>query len=155
MSDLVSRFWEKVDKTGECWVWTASKRGQGYGQCSLGGGKQGYAHRFSYELHFGSVPNGLYIDHICHNKLCVRPDHLQAVTPQGNMENRAGATKDSSTGIRGVSWNKSKRTWQVFVRKDNSSRFGGYFSSIKDAEAAAISLRNELFTNNLVDRKVA
>lgn len=155
MSDLISRFWEKVNKTGECWIWTASKRGPGYGQCSLGGRRQGYAHRFSYEIHFGSIPAGMVIDHICHNKLCVKPDHLQAVTPKQNQENLLGARVTSSSGVRGVSWNAEKKRWQVFVRSNRKSTFGGYFANIHEAEQAATTLRNQLFTNNLVDRKVA
>lgn len=72
------RFWAKVDKTGECWVWTASKRTNGYGQIGSTGGRWRplQAHRVSWVLHFGPIPDGLWVLHRCDNRPCVRPDHL-------------------------------------------------------------------------------
>jgi hypothetical protein len=77
------RFWPKVDRSGECWEWMAAVHHAGYGAFAYGG-RQGYAHRFSYELHHGPVPRGYHIDHLCRNPSCVRPDHLEAVTPREN-----------------------------------------------------------------------
>ena len=78
------RFWSKVDKTNECWEWTASTTGNGYGQFWINGKLTG-AHRVSYEMEYGPIPDGLQIDHLCENKLCVRPSHLEAVTQQENL----------------------------------------------------------------------
>ena len=78
------RFWEKVDKSGDCWEWTAARLPRGYGVFSWEQ-RQGYAHRFSYEQSVGPIPDGLEIDHLCRNPPCVRPDHLEAVTRRENM----------------------------------------------------------------------
>lgn len=82
------RFWRYVNKTDGCWLWTGSKAGQYGGFWISGQGTErvrAYAHRYSYELHVGPIPNGLMINHLCEVKLCVRPDHLEAVTARENM----------------------------------------------------------------------
>jgi hypothetical protein len=76
----VKNFWSKVEKTPACWIWKGHVSGKGYGRL----GNQ-LAHRISYKLHFGSIPSGLCIDHICRNRSCVRPDHLEAVSYKENL----------------------------------------------------------------------
>lgn len=80
------RFWPKVDKSGDCWVWTANRLANGYGVFGKGGREAGLilAHRFAYELAYGPIPDGLVIDHLCRIHPCVRPDHLEAVTQKVN-----------------------------------------------------------------------
>ena len=80
---VIARFWSFVDKSGECWVWTGWNNGR-YPGFSVGRTKL-YAHRFSYELHKGPIPEGAVIDHTCRNKMCVNPAHLEAVTNQENV----------------------------------------------------------------------
>lgn len=72
------RFWEKVHKTETCWIWTANKNGKkAYGLFRPGGtaGKQ-LAHRVSYEMKYGPIPEGAFCCHTCDTPLCVNPDHI-------------------------------------------------------------------------------
>ena len=77
------RFWSRVQKTDGCWLWTAGKNNNGYGWFKVNG-KMVLAHRFSYELHIGPIPEGLVLDHVkargCTNRTCVNPAHLEPVT---------------------------------------------------------------------------
>lgn len=77
------RFFAKVEKTDSCWRWIGAKLPRGYGRFQ---GPNGccYAHRYSYELVNGTIPEGLTIDHLCRNPSCVNPAHMEAVTIREN-----------------------------------------------------------------------
>lgn len=83
-TDPVKRFNKYVDKTDSCWVWTGFTRGKGYGGFQLPTGVVS-AHRFAYETLVGPIPEGAQIDHVCMNKLCVNPKHLEPVTNEENQ----------------------------------------------------------------------
>ena len=82
MSGREMLFWGKVEKTNTCWLWKGTRRG-GYGRFRTDDGLV-EAHRFSYETAVGPILLGLIIDHLCRNRACVRPDHLEPVTPKVN-----------------------------------------------------------------------
>lgn len=84
----VRRFWMKVTRPGEseCWEWTGAHNRNGYGTFRVGGAgtSPAQAHRYSYELLVGPIPPGLSLDHLCRNRGCVNPSHLEPVTGRVN-----------------------------------------------------------------------
>lgn len=93
------RFWAYTDKSDGCWHWRSAMDTNGYGLLSVGG-KTTKAHRFAYELLVGHIPDGLVIDHLCRNRSCVNPDHMEPVTNDENL--RRGNGRDVSQGRRGI-----------------------------------------------------
>lgn len=81
----IEDFWQKVEKTDTCWNWKACKDRYGYGRLGHHGTSV-LAHRISYELIKGMIPNGLTIDHLCKNRACVNPDHMEVVTNEVNVQ---------------------------------------------------------------------
>ena len=78
-----TRFWGKVHKTEGCWLWTGTRNTAGYGTFKYLG-KNALAHRIAYQWESGPIQAGLYLDHLCHERRCVRPSHLEPVTPKIN-----------------------------------------------------------------------
>jgi hypothetical protein len=84
---LPLRFWVKVvESRNGCWLWTAGQRRGGYGRFRTGGkgSPTTVSHRYAYEYLVGVVPHGLQLDHLCRNRLCCNPNHLEPVTPREN-----------------------------------------------------------------------
>lgn len=146
------RFWSKVDKSGDCWKWTASKNPHGYGRFKLNG-KVESAHRVSYEWANGPIPDGMMLDHRCHMTSCVKPAHLRLATSKQNQENRNG-WRNSGT-LRGVSWHKARGKWFARVRHNRRMYSAGYHATQELAAEAARQLRLSLYTHNDADRKTA
>jgi len=96
MKDLVNlpRFTSKVQKIGDCHIWTGARSKGGYGQTSLKNVVL-YAHRVAYIAAKGDIPSGMQIDHLCRNRACCNPDHLEVVTPAENT--RRGAISGLNT----------------------------------------------------------
>jgi hypothetical protein len=83
---LMCRFLAKVNlgDPADCWEWTAFRDGNGYGRLQIDG-LAAKAHRVSYELSVGPIPDALPLDHLCRNPPCVNPDHLEPVTHRENI----------------------------------------------------------------------
>lgn len=95
------RFWSKVAKSDECWVWTGTVHPHGYGRFYDHGNHAMPAHRWAYESAHGPIPLGMQVDHLCHDphscpggygcqhRRCVNPDHMALVTAQENLARRS------------------------------------------------------------------
>jgi len=146
------RFWDKVNKTDSCWEWTAGTNPAGYGRFRFNE-RVMMSHRVSYELIIGPIPDGLLLDHMCHNKVCVNPEHLRPVTSKQNGEHRIDL--GSSSGFRGVHWHKRIQKWQASVRHNDKLHHVGYFTDLAEANSAVVAKRNDLYTHNDLDRRAA
>lgn len=151
----VDRFWSQVDCSGDCWLWTGFLNQHGYGVLRIGGTNY-LAHRYAYQLFYGSKPVSR-LDHACHDRRCIRQDsnHVRPATQKQNMENRRGPQSNGTSGYRGVSWDKTQRKWAAHLTHYGHKKHLGYFNDINDANAAAIAGRNQIFTHNSRDRTYA
>ncbi|MGW2484952.1 HNH endonuclease signature motif containing protein [Streptomyces sp. NPDC001571] len=104
MRDWADRFLDCILETpAGCWQWTGYLTPNGYGRLSVGGVQQ-YAHRLAYETFLGPIPPGLVIDHLCRNRGCMNPAHLDAVPQRLNVlrgENQAAHRARQSACLRG------------------------------------------------------
>lgn len=87
---IAQRFWSRVHKTNGCWIWLGATNPKGYGQFfwKRGDASHSYtrpAHIVAYELSLGPVPKGRELDHICQNRRCVNPAHLEPITHKENL----------------------------------------------------------------------
>jgi hypothetical protein len=103
------RFFAKVDKTDSCWNWTAYCVPDGYGQFRYNS-KIISAHRYSYTRFVGDIKDGLVIDHLCSNRKCVNPEHLEQVTQQENVSRATSKKKYCNYGheLDGIRQNKNR-----------------------------------------------
>jgi len=120
--DRVALFWSKVDKSAECWTWTAATNGVGYGKCRWAGYWLA-AHRIGYFLGKGDIPDGVHLDHLCRNTLCVRPEHLEAVSPRDNILRGTGySAKHAAKSVcpRGHRYDKTRGGSRACSTCDNA-----------------------------------
>ena len=99
---LILRFLTHVDMSqrDKCWLWVGSRYTNGYGSFGVKAGGRWTpvpAHRFAWTVRNGKIPSGLHIDHLCRTPLCVRPDHLEPVTPHVNALRGSRATATHCT----------------------------------------------------------
>ncbi len=118
--DEIKRFKSRIDigHPSKCWLWTAGKFARGYGAFVYGGHRPGYAHRFSYQLRHGELPDGAVVMHSCDTPACVNPNHLRAGSPAEN-------TKDSMAKDRWMTparkaWLGSVANRQVLARANKA-----------------------------------
>ena len=91
------KFWSKVAKSDDgCWEWLGAVGTRGYGKFSPHRGQHWLAHRFAFSDSGGVIPDGMTIDHLCRNKTCVKPDHLEPVTNAENVRRQHEARRSAA-----------------------------------------------------------
>lgn len=95
MSQPVSSPFTRVPVLPEdvCWPWLGETDIYGYGVCYMGNGHKMRAHRVVYEILVELIPDGLVIDHLCRNRICVNPTHMEPVTVSENSRRQERATR--------------------------------------------------------------
>lgn len=147
-------FWARAEKSPGCWGWDGAGDGAGYWRCGWRG-KKIRVHRIAFELTYGPIPEGMVIDHACHNRSCTNPGHLRAVTRKQNAENLGTCRANSTSGARGVSLHKESGKWRGKVTHNRKQYQVGYFETKEQAESAVTAKRLELFTHNTFDRSAS
>jgi hypothetical protein len=100
---ILDRFWTKVDKTEDCWLWTRARVPRGYGVFSVTKKWRPYVHRLSWQIHQGTIPATLNVLHTCDNRHCVNPVHLWLGTPEDHaswLKEHQGSTR-ALVGVHG------------------------------------------------------
>lgn len=142
----LAAFLAKVEEVDGHWMWCGANT-ERYG-VFWDGCNNVPAHRAAYEHYVGHIPSGMVIDHICHVTMCVRPSHLRAVTHKQNMEHRRGAQANSSTGVRGVSWDADRENYRAVVGHHGRWINAGRYDTVEEATAAVETMRAQLFTHD-------
>lgn len=143
-------FWKRVEKTDGCWNYTGPQDQYGYGRANINE-KRHLAHRMSWFLAYGAWPTK-NLDHICRNRLCVRPEHLREVTQAQNMQNLPVTSTRSASGYRGVTWDKRNQKWRAQLMHNRRMVHVGRFATVPEALTAVQEARRRLQTHNNLDR---
>ena len=144
--DISLRFWEKVDQRDpdDCWVWIGSKTPLGYGHISKDN-KTIYSHRLSWILHFGEIPDGLFVLHQCDNPSCINPAHLFLGTQLDNVHDRDQKGRGNwnynnrANPRRGENHCSSKLTNEIVWEAREAIKSGDKFALKKMAQRYGVS----------------
>lgn len=134
-----SRLLAGLERQGGCLVWVRGKTG-GYGTLSVGN-RMVRAHRLMYEHEVGPIPDGMDVDHSCHNRACCEPSHLRLATRKQNSINRSGPQPGSQTGVRGVYRHGSG--FRAQFKAGGKTRNLGTYRTVEEAAEAVRKGREE------------
>lgn len=150
---FVVLFWSKVKKSAKCWEWQRGKTKAGYGQIQCRSISQApmLAHRVSWELKNGPIPDGLHVLHECDNPACVRPKHLFLGTQIDNNNDRDRKGRVASGNRNGA---RTRRGRNPFVRNRGSGLKNEKHPMAKLTDAQVEELRRE-FASGVIKRHLA
>ena len=137
----IDKFWSRVDKSGDCWEWTAGKS-RGYGRLRLDG-IWWLAHRLAYAMTHGPIPDNLVVRHACDNRACVNPAHLSTGTHYDNAQDRVERNRSPI----GAAHPRAKLTeeevfWIWDLRHLGKAKLSRLFDVSKGCIAGIIKRRN-------------
>lgn len=133
----------RTSRQGECLIWTGSTSRGGYGQINIGG-RPRRVHRYVWEKANGPIPEGMFIDHICHERACVELSHLRLATRSQNNAYRVGSRRDRLEPLpRNVE--RNGRGYAVRIASGGKRRYYGTFPTVEEAAAVADRERRRLF----------
>lgn len=122
--DPITRFWFRVSKQSDCWIWLGARNASGYGVIHWDDRDQ-MAHRIAYELEVGPISPDRQIDHLCRNRACVNPDHLEPVTMKQNIQRamRTYCRRGHEYTEENVYWYYGKRHCRACQRENATERY--------------------------------
>ena len=150
-SPVEARFWERFNKTNTCWLWNRPLQQTGYGQI-FSEGRPIAAHRLSWQLHFGAIPEGMSVCHTCDVKHCVNPSHLFLGSPKDNthdMIKKGRGLQPKTSCIRGHLLEGDN----LYLRKDNGQRMCRACCRIRQLERYR-RLRNPQTTSKIIEHEM-
>lgn len=130
------------DESG-CLIWTGAKTRSGYGNIWAHGRNQA-AHRFAWVQEKGEIPEGLFLDHICHTRACVNTEHLRLATNAQNVSHRKGPNRERTENLP-LNVRRNGRGFQVIMSKKAKSFIFGTYSTVEEAERVAREKRKIVF----------
>lgn len=137
-------FSARVERRGDCLVWTGATTAGGYGHICVDG-RMAYAHRYAWERMYGAIPAGMVVDHVCWNPACVNVAHLRLATHPQNMQNRSGVRARRKSALpRGVTRAHQAVGYEARVKHDGVMH-QATFQTVEEADAWAQSKRTEVF----------
>ena len=140
MSESEKLFWAKVDTDGDCLVWIGHRHYKGYGLLNRSR-RVMKAHRFIYELLIEEIPKGLQLDHLCRNRACVNPNHLEPVTNRENVV-RGNTVLNKKFGLP-VGVALVGRRYMAQKRIDGRNYYLGMFSTPTEAHLVYANFKGE------------
>jgi len=159
----VKRFRSKLAPANDagCTLWTGHRSHKdGYGRMDVGSRLNGtkrslLAHRISYTIANGPIPQGMTVDHICHTHDCVAPTHLRLATNAENNQNRDGAYANSKSGMRGVILHKASGLWRAEAMANGEKHHLGYYKTPEAANDVLVAWRREHMPFSVRDAECA
>ena len=132
---ILGRFRDKFvpEPNSGCWLWTASTFRTGYGKFRVDD-RMVSAHRVSYELHNGLIPEGLHVCHTCDVKVCVNPDHLWLGTNQDNVDDRDAKGRQAKGSEHGRAKLTEEQVWEIYhaegTLREIAEQYGVLFQQV-------------------------
>lgn len=145
----IENFWAKVSKSDECWLFVGSRHHLGYGQFTLNG-RVNKAHRVSWMIHYGEIPEGMCVLHRCDVRNCINPAHLFLGTQQDNIADMVAKGRQRAGRQRGVDNPMSKLTPET-VKEIRAAYKEGAISQHKLAKLFKVS---PMTVNRIVNHKL-